>query len=757
LSVLFLYVVRIHVVRIHQELEGMMHFRKNKQERSESADLSNANDSSVDTTSEVTPSTSAAMPDANTSVPIAPGAATDWEGENSSLSAEEAEEIRAAFQQVLAMEEATDTAPLSMDEALELTIDPLDLRDYEAQVDLIDSFVPENLDANAAATGSLSETAAVVDAPDTEIDRLTEIETLADVETLADAETLAAVEEPICSGFQASAQAVEQIALAVDETDLMAQPTALGDQAETVAPNLTADAAAIVEGEMVTSDWQIDLDEAIAVDAIVEEGTPSLIDSISLVDMGMETEELTSAAPSDAPLTYFQYYLEDESDDADGATYNQTTWRQPSVPAGLIGAGVLGATLISGFMIADSLKQPSSTQAKKPNPPSPLQSLDPQGQTTAMATPKPTAPETMQPEVPLPPAPLAKPDTLAMAPMPTVFPPLPTIAEPPVLTTGSLESAATVITPNPTVAPDLKVGKAVAAPETLPVPPNPQMTPISSGVAVTQPQTESPAVAAMPPVAMAPRTSRGPVFEEVTTAPVGVVPGAVTVNPRVAPPSNVPLPKLEPGVEGTASDLQTVARSTEMPTSDSPVSVTPPTALKETEIPSVFVPVETAPPEITTVSPRPQELEQAAPTELIYRQGVAPTQASQESPLAPTSTTVDPSLQSLLNTSAPGLSATGASLRSLTQAEATAVAQASQLGAFSRQSLGPKEYVQAYQLVSQQLNALPPFGFIDYQRQMILLPADIAASLDQVNGQINQPQMAQADGITLADTSATPF
>jgi hypothetical protein len=733
----------------------MMHFRKNKQERSEPADLTNADVTSADPMSEVTPDLSL-----DTSAQVASAIGQDWEVENSSLSAEEAEEIRAAFQQVLAMEAATSPAPLSVDEALELTIDPLDLRDYDASVDLIDSFVPEDLNAAAVTTppvtippATISSVTPLVDAvvdadsPDIEIDTLTE----------AVATPMAAAEEPICLGFQESAQAIEQIALAVDETDLIDQPIPVEDEATIVEPNLAVEAATVVEAEVLASDWTADRDEAIAVDAIVEAGTPSLIDSISLVDMGMEAEELTTATTSDAPLTYFQYYLEDDSDDA-AAAYNQPTWRQPSVPAGLIGAGVLGATLISGFMIADSLKQSSNTQAKKPNSPSPLQSLDPQGQTTAMATPKPAAPETMKPEVPLPPAPSPKTDTLVMAPVPPALPPLPTMVEPNVMALKSFESAVPTTVSSGTVA-DLKVGKAVAAPETLPVPPNPQIAPINSEVAVNQPRTESTVMAAVQPIEAAPRTSRGPVFEEVTPTPtVGVVPGAPTKNPRVASPSRAALPQLEPGVEGTAADLQTAARTTEMPPSESSLSATPiAPPVKGVEDQSVFVPVETAPPEITAVPPSPQELGKGTPTELIYRQEAAPAKSDPTTQSVPAQTAIDPSLQSLLSTPAPGLSATGTSLRSLTQAEATAVAQANQLGAFSRQSLGPKEYVQAYQLVSQQLNVLPPFGFIDYQRQMILLPADVAAALNQVDGSIDRPQMAQADAMTVANTAAIQF
>jgi hypothetical protein len=91
-------------------------------------------------------------------------------------------------------------------------------------------------------------------------------------------------------------------------------------------------------------------------------------------------------------------------------------------------------------------------------------------------------------------------------------------------------------------------------------------------------------------------------------------------------------------------------------------------------------------------------------------------------------------LQSLLTAPAPAFTPNVASLRSLTEAEATAVSQTNQLGSFSRQTLSPKEYVQAYQMISQELNALPPFGFIDYQRQMILLPAEVGASLTPDQG-----------------------
>ncbi len=68
--------------------------------------------------------------------------------------------------------------------------------------------------------------------------------------------------------------------------------------------------------------------------------------------------------------------------------------------------------------------------------------------------------------------------------------------------------------------------------------------------------------------------------------------------------------------------------------------------------------------------------------------------------------------------------------RSLTQREANVAARAEQLGAFTRQELNQQDYIRAYRLVSQQVDSLPPFGFIDYQRKLILLPPESATALN---------------------------
>jgi hypothetical protein len=62
--------------------------------------------------------------------------------------------------------------------------------------------------------------------------------------------------------------------------------------------------------------------------------------------------------------------------------------------------------------------------------------------------------------------------------------------------------------------------------------------------------------------------------------------------------------------------------------------------------------------------------------------------------------------------------------RPLTQNEATVAVNAQKLEGFTRQQLSPQDYRAAYRLVSEQADVLPSFGFIDYQRKLIILPPE---------------------------------
>jgi hypothetical protein len=64
-----------------------------------------------------------------------------------------------------------------------------------------------------------------------------------------------------------------------------------------------------------------------------------------------------------------------------------------------------------------------------------------------------------------------------------------------------------------------------------------------------------------------------------------------------------------------------------------------------------------------------------------------------------------------------------ATARSLSQAEATAVSQTTQLGQFTKQVLAVQPYLQAWRSASQNSpnGAIPSFGFVDYQHQVIVL------------------------------------
>jgi hypothetical protein len=202
-----------------------------------------------------------------------------------------------------------------------------------------------------------------------------------------------------------------------------------------------------------------------------------------------------------------------------------------------------------------------------------------------------------------------------------------------------------------------------------------------------------------------------------------------------------------------------------------PVSATPTVEpVAETEVPS---PISARP---ITASDRPSASELAPIEERVYRRNDTPVSASPNTPMPPqidaapsrlpadleagmtakpiaavgdaslretparqalalriasARPAVDPALQPILQgPQETGYQAETNRWRPLTQAEAALVAQSSRLGGFQVQALNLREYAQTYRALSQQNSALPSFGFIDYQRQLILLPTGDATAIN---------------------------
>lgn len=563
------------------------------------------------------------------------------------------------------------------------------------------------------------------------------------------------------------------------------------------------------------------------------------------------------------PLTYFQYYL-NENSGADGATDSPapyvTPWHQPSVPGGLIGAGVLGATLVSGFMIADTVKMPPLTTAKRPVTPSPLKSLSPSTQTTAMAIPQALPPEALQPESTT--TSLKLPAPKQTTPAKRIFPPLgPTLgqssstlplavaAAPSVAQTAPLpQSNAVVRTPELGVAKTAPPSKLRVDADSSGLESDPLRQPLAQPQKLTPPPTlDSPPesvrklpelqpteVISMPfpaPNDITPNDINGSAdrLEPVATpsmssgeqplanptditqpqrlpdgSALGQAPGA---NPDQTLPALTPTPvgsKLESAP--SATQPSPVAATTPAPKANSPLSATSSEAAKpaapvvpaQSEMPTnIVVPTESMQAAVAPTTPKaafPQERvfnretvpakptavssaatplsstaspiaelsvgSQAAPTAPAAPAPAAPSvmpaavpavsQPLSDTPLPPQQAAqpianrlnIAPQVQQLLATPQNlGYQETANQWRNLTKQEALLVMQAPQLASFTRQQLTQQSYIQAYQAVSEQTDALPPYGFIDYQRRLILLPPQSAAAWQpDVPAQSRYPQ-----------------
>ncbi|NJM48703.1 MAG: hypothetical protein HC860_23165, partial [Alkalinema sp. RU_4_3] len=164
-----------------------------------------------------------------------------------------------------------------------------------------------------------------------------------------------------------SPQASLMSKLDLDITPLVV-PTVLTESIEQLNPyELSQDLAQAEEPPAADVDLDLaDVDLDLTVDAV---------DAVSDEPEAAALEESSYDIHTDGPLTYFQYYLDGDSGEA--AEYNPVSLRRPSMPTGLVGAGILGAALVSGFSIADAMKQ-SQPVAKRPTP-SPLQDLNEPG------------------------------------------------------------------------------------------------------------------------------------------------------------------------------------------------------------------------------------------------------------------------------------------------------------------------------------------------------------------------------------------
>ncbi len=603
---------------------------------------------------------------------------TDWLAENTKpagLTAEEAAEIQLAFQQQLA--DWTDAVTLNA-----TLVDPSLMLDGPTHI------------------------------PEWAIDAVTSVENLADPLDLTQVELL----EPLLL----LPESIESPAAALSELAIVPIPRLV-------------DAEALVEIRLETCRSGLaidDLGEA-ATTAPVAEAPIDWVNAnwaSEAVDVApVEASAAATGEAETAPSAYFQYYFDENAIDGAGTTDEMpaayvTPWRQPAVPRGLIGAGVLGATLVSGFVIADTVKTTPVTAVKRPT--SPLQSLSAKDQAmTTAALPKVMPPESMQPEVALP-----KPKSMTM--MRPAFPPLAPLGQP--LPMSALGAAIARSAPSD-AAPQRNANITTGL--TLNPPPAPVIRTVSpaAGPAVTPPvdrpvnaQLPAPAVSPNPPPLVEPLPfTPAPSSEDLPElTPDGTIP--VPTPELIVPPASnpvAPAPRSPLTPEPMSSPLQRVPlASTEPVIAPAPNAAVPPV---DVVVPSsVVVPVAPAVDQSTAIGPVDRVFTRDAPSVLPGQTAATPMPpAAIAQPIADRRTRL-PQMQTLLARPTANAFVPMSHWRSLSAVEANDAiqAKATELKGYTRQQLNQQAYVQAYQAVSQTANGVPSFGFIDYQRKLIILP-----------------------------------
>jgi hypothetical protein len=682
----------------------------------------------------------------------------DWlaaAAEESGLTDEEAAEIQIAFQQQSATDVvepdefsldfgleslAAPSAPESVEPLVALVPDPLDLSQIELSEPLFEL-------APAPVWSDLSRSVSVVESPVAELPvvELPVVEppvveptvlapTLVEAAPLAlvDAEALveirldtcaiAALPEAPVTPMLAAATEPEAGDLAIDATPVAAMIAGVINQLNDI-PEAGLAIDDLSEAAATPTDWQNDnwASEAVDVAAV----------------------EAAEADPTPtSPLSYFQYYLDENAIGEGQAATDETPapyvtpWRQPSMPGGLIGAGVLGATLVSGFVIADTVKTPQVTAVKRPTPPAPLQSLDPKNQPIAAVPPKVMPPESMQPEVALPKpksATMSQPIFPAMAPIASSYgmSPLGSVsADLPQSNAGNGLSQSPTITARRAESSPVAAGPALGAPlrDLTPVSelPAPSAPVISRGTPVepirsTLPTPET-APAATPTSELPELQPDISVSQPETIAPETIVPETVT---RATPSV---LSELTP--DPVSSTLQRV----------DVVNAAPVAPIADVVVPTAAAPIAPVAPvapivdQSAALSPTPTP---ELPAERVFTREEATAAPSTLPPVALAQPIADRTrrlptqaqIQTLL--AVPAVNAyvpMVAQWRPLTQIEASVAVNAPKLEGFTRQQLSPQDYRAAYRLVSEQADVLPSFGFIDYQRKLIILPPEPATA-----------------------------
>jgi hypothetical protein len=492
-----------------------------------------------------------------------------------------------------------------------------------------------------------------------------------------------------------------------------------------------------------------------------------------------QVEEANYAIHETGPLTYFQYYFDDTDRPKQGQVQNTyPTFRRPSVSSGLIGAGVLGATLISGFIVADTIKKPTLDPAKNSGPkPQDKRRQVGEAQATHGALPQPTAPEALQPELSaLPPLPQAKlvPRLASLPKLPAIIgsqavpvvvqtvASLPALANPSLTYLSSPTDNSAALQPLPVSAPDNlpsnteSSSSSAAEGSENAITPFEQLTiaedgaqstiatddavpvPLGSTRDVTAPTKPTPAPSFSLPT---PEQTVGNTTNEVSAQPalskspspssslaeISLVPAAVNRSG-----SSMMSPSSTMGITLSEREEKAIADQQQV----SAVSMNPPGLLGAES--SLILGSGSS--EIGVNSTADERQASTVSTNSPVLLAASQSMLTSSSQIPSTSALLQADdLKALLIAPQNGFDPTIPPLRSLTREEAQSFSQVDTLEQFTRRTLRPQDYVAAYRSISNQQQAFPPFGFIDYQHKLILLPDDSDAVVSLQLQSANQP------------------
>lgn len=408
-------------------------------------------------------------------------------------------------------------------------------------------------------------------------------------------------------------------------------------------------------------------------------------DDLSLEDLGSET---AFEVCSEGPLTYFRYYFEEVDASASAIAQPKSSAKINPLSASLVGAGVLTMAAVSGLVIADALKDKPEAAAPKGST-TESQTQNKQSPTQPQSQPTPAPPETLNPNPLLSnkatASPLPQPTTPAAAAKPSASKPLPS---------AQLQTVArsTIAAIPSTVLPSLPVLQA-------PPPPAPQMV--------------QPASPAKPQASVAPNSSQPAAPAASGTSKVAMA--------SVAPPETL-MPQQASATPAAAVDAVNSGATAPAPS----VAPTANSSPVQAEAAKPAVPAAPMPPESTSSSGEKtsdqaaDQADKAAASDAI---AIGPSKFLNTAQ----------GIQDFLTLPQKAPQGVEVSLMPLTEKAAKEAEAAKQVGAFSILKLAPQAYISEWRTSNKSsvepdsVSGLPAYGFIDYQRQLIVVLNDTPA------------------------------